>query len=194
MRTFRLPLLVTPDNKLAVTLIVAALTVTLYAVSGRVALLLEPSVLSMTSWDSAIPLVPWTFWVYVSVYVTYFASCFLQRDLERFGRFVCGYLLSYVMAAVFFVVYPTTFPRDDFPLPSGAGELTRACFTWFRSLDAPTNCLPSMHVATAVMSSLPFHRRRPLLFAAFCAWSLAIALTTLTTKQHYVVSGALRSR
>ena len=36
------------------------------------------------------------------------------------------------------------------------------------------------------MSTLPFYRRRPRVFIAFCAWTLAIALTTLTTKQHYI--------
>ncbi len=43
------------------------------------------------------------------------------------------------------------------------------------------------------MSTMVFYRRRPLVFALFCAWTVCISVTTLTTKQHFfvdVVAGA----
>ncbi len=181
------------QSKWGPSLLVGAITVALYGVSGRLALGLSPVELPMTSLDRAIPFVPLTFWIYSSVYFIYFTSCFLQEDLAVFKKFLDGYLIAYLLSSLFFVAVPTTFPRHLFPLPEGTDLVTREAFVWFRAIDEPTNCLPSMHVGSCVMATLPFLGRRPRLFWLFCAWSLAIGVTTVTTKQHYVldvVSGA----
>lgn len=184
---FALPLLATEKNKLGLTLLVGSLTVALYGIAGEVAVHLEPRILSLTAWDKKIPLVPWTFWIYSSVYFIYLTSCAVQKDLENFSKFLYGYVFAYTVSALFFILFPTTFPREAHPLPSGTGELTAQAFTWFRSIDHPTNCFPSMHVGSCVMSAMPFYRRRPTVFFLFAVWALAISLTTLTTKQHYLV-------
>lgn len=182
-----LPLLATQKNKLSLTLLVGSLTVALYGIAGALAVHLEPRELSLTTWDKQIPLIPWTFWVYSSVYFIYLTSCAVQKDLENFSKFLYGYVFAYTVSSIFFVLFPTTFPREAYPLPPETGELTAQAFDWFRTIDHPTNCFPSMHVGSCVMSAMPFYRRRPKVFFLFALWAVAISLTTLTTKQHYLV-------
>lgn len=165
---------------------VGAFTVVIYAVANHVAAGLEPRLLPLTRWDRAIPLLPATIWVYGSVYFTFLASCALQRDRGSFERFLRGYAVAYAISALFFVGFPTTFPRELYPVPASSSWSTMA-LVWFRQVDLPTNCLPSMHVASCVMSTLPFRRQRPVVFSVFVLWTAAVAVATLTVKQHYVV-------
>jgi len=166
---------------------VGTLTVALYGISGKVAFGREPRLLEMSVWEGAIPLLPWTVWIYSSVYFIYLASCALQRDEKQYRQFLSGYVFAYALSGIFFVLYPTTFPREQFPLSLEAPSFTEYFFLWFRTIDLPTNCLPSMHVGSCVMSTLPFYKRRPRVFILFSIWSIAIVATTLTTKQHYFV-------
>jgi membrane-associated phospholipid phosphatase len=184
---------VTEKNKLWLALIVGVFATVAYKLAGEVSMRLNPSALPLSALDLAVPVVPWTVWIYISVYLTYFASVLLQRDLTTVGRFYIAYVIGYGLSMFFFMAYPTTFPRDLYPVPDSAG-LSGAALEFFRSTDRPTNCLPSMHVASCVMLTLPFYKRRQWVFWGFCLWTLAISVATLTTKQHYaidVVSGGL---
>ena len=181
----RLPTLAFRENQFRMAIIVGLLATVFYGGAGRLALLRPANILELSELDQAIPLLPWTFWIYVSVYLIFFASCWLQRDLKVYNRFLYTYLLAYFLIALFFLVYPTEFPRQQFPITE-SGISARA-LEFFRRIDLPNNCLPSMHVGTCVMSTLPFYRRRPWLFIIFCLWTTAIAFSTLTTKQHYWV-------
>lgn len=184
---------ITEKNKLWLALLVGTFAMTSYKIAGEVTMHLDPRMLPFSALDRAVPLLPWTFWIYLSVYGIYISSCLLQKDLQVFGRFLLSYLIGYGLSTIFFVLYPTTFPRELFPL-DGVDGASAAGLAWFRALDRPTNCLPSMHVASCVMVTLPFRGKRPVLFGLFSFWTLAISVATLTTKQHYlvdVVTGAL---
>jgi membrane-associated phospholipid phosphatase len=188
---FSLPL--TEKNKLWMALAVGTFAMTTYKIAGEVSLRNNPRLLSFSNLDLAIPFVPWTVWIYMSVYLIYLASVLLQRDLAVLGRFLGSYIIAYGIAMFFFVLYPTTFPRELFPIPEGSGASGKV-LEYFRLTDRPTNCLPSLHVSSCVMVTLPFWSRRPKLFFIFSLWTLAISVTTLTTKQHYfidVVTGGL---
>lgn len=187
MSLFVLPLLATRRNRLWWGAAVGSYAVLIYGITGRLALHLEPRELEPGLVDLALPFVPLTFWIYASVYLIYVASCLLQQDVQIFSRFLYGYILAYSLSALIFLVHPTTFPRDEFPLPDDLDLFTRTAFEWLRATDAPTNCLPSMHVGSAVMSTLPFYRRHPRLFFFFLIWTIAISLATLTTRQHYAI-------
>jgi len=188
---FSLPL--TEKNKLWMALAVGTFAMATYKIAGELSLRNNPRLLSFSSLDLAIPFIPWTVWIYMSVYLIYLASVLLQRDLAVLGRFLGSYVIAYGIAMFFFVLYPTTFPRELFPIPPGSG-VSGTVLEYFRLTDRPTNCLPSLHVSSCVMVTLPFWSRRPWLFCAFALWTIAISVTTLTTKQHYavdVVTGAL---
>jgi membrane-associated phospholipid phosphatase len=190
--TLQLPQLpVTERNKLWLAVAVGLITIVLYGVSGLVTVGLDPRHLPMSPIDRAVPLMPWTFWIYASVYCIYTVSCILQRDLEAFGKFLYGYLFAYTVSCLFFVAFPTVFPREAYPVGGGySGDSivwSEAALGWFRTYDNPTNCFPSMHVGSAVLVTAPFYKKRPVVFAVFCVWAFAISVTTVTTKQHYAV-------
>ncbi len=177
---------ITPKNKLVWATFVGIAVTLLYGVVGWYALALHPKVLPLTPLDLSIPFLPESFWIYFSVNFIYIATCLVQNDLDEMHTFLSAYLLAYATSVVIFLLFPTTFPRELYPLDSTFGLHGRALAV-FRTLDQPTNCLPSMHVASSVMCTLPLRRSRPQLFWFFAAWALLITLSTLTTKQHYVI-------
>jgi membrane-associated phospholipid phosphatase len=63
-------------------------------------------------------------------------------------------------------------------------------------MDTPANCCPSLHVSTAFLTAFIFidssseggvRRERRGYLAIYLVWAFAIAVSTLTTKQHYLV-------
>lgn len=142
--------------------------------------------LALTAFDSAVPLLPWTIWIYGSGSKAAFLA-WMQVPNGAAGRRLFGTLaLSSVVCAICFVAYPTTYPRYLFPLPDGVSA-TLSEFADLRAADSPTNCLPSLHVALAwglALNWSGFLRRWR--FAPI-VWALAVSICTLTTKQHYVV-------
>lgn len=189
------PIVITPRNKLWLGAGVGLITIILYWFSGFMAETMEPRILPLSPVDRLVPLMPGTVWIYLSIYFVYAASCILQRDLEVYGKFLRSYLLAYFGSTVIFLVFPTTFPRELFAVAEGPDVGTsEKVLLLFRLWDRPTNCLPSMHVASAVLAALPFRDREPRRFLIFAVWAAAIGVTTITTKQHYaidVVAGAL---
>ncbi|MBI4042683.1 MAG: phosphatase PAP2 family protein, partial [Deltaproteobacteria bacterium] len=51
----------------------------------------------------------------------------------------------------------------------------------------PTNCCPSLHVATVYICCLPYLYEQKGKFICLFLWASAIAISTLTTKQHYFI-------
>ncbi len=136
--------------------------------------------------DRAWPLVPSWAIVYGALYLfLILLPIFVVRQQELIRRTVHAYLLIWITAYVFFfVVYPTAAPRPDQVTGEGFAVWgLRALY----SADPPYNCFPSIHVAHSFVSALAcslVHRRLGLV--AMIAATL-VALSTLFTKQHYVL-------
>jgi membrane-associated phospholipid phosphatase len=131
------------------------------------------------------PLLPWTAWVYVSYPLLFLVVFVLEDDLERLGRYLRGTFVLNVASNAFFLAYPTTFARSPVP-PGGASASLLECV---RSLDAAANCLPSLHVSTSYLAAFLAARRSARRGVIAFAWATAIAVSTVTTKQHYAVDG-----
>ncbi len=84
-----------------------------------------------------------------------------------------------------FLLWPTEYPRELYPLPGTTSALGAALVHFVRSTDAPVNCLPSLHVCTVTLCVLALRGSRWFRPAAVAA--LPLAASTLTFKQHYVV-------
>lgn len=134
----------------------------------RAPLLLTPSAI-----DRAIPFIPATIVLYASQFAILFLALWRAEDVATPLRAIA---LATMVAAVAFVFLPTTIVRP--PAHSSAFDLL-----WL--FDVPTNCFPSLHVALAMIAAAfwPDRRWRP----AAIAWAALIALSTLTTKQHYAI-------
>ena len=135
--------------------------------------------------DRAIPLVPAWALVYGALYLfLILLPVFVVRQDGHIRRTVYAYLLIWLTAYVFFAVYPTNAPRPARVIGEGFAMWgLRALY----SSDPPYNCFPSLHVAHSFVSAWTCFRvhRRLAMFATVCA--ALVALSTLFTKQHYVL-------
>lgn len=156
--------------------------------------------LPMTAIDEAIPFVPWTIWIYgTATWACFLAWAIVPSRLEA-RRLWASIALAAIGCCTIFILFPTTYPRSAFPTPDD-GTATALELADLRAADTAANCLPSLHVALAAVMALcglSFRFERPMVrraIALLCiAWGTAVAISTLTVKQHYLVdvpSGAL---
>lgn len=187
MSSLSLPALRSPAWKYAAGIVVALCAAALYLLPNRMAGS-EAIALPLTYADRQVPFWPWTGWIYASVYA-FLAIAFVgMRDLAVASRFLYACLFAQIVAAAVFVAFPTVYPREMFPLPYGASASDVELVGFWRGLDTPANCFPSLHVSTCMLcfaayGSGPLRRFR---YAAAAAAALLVA-STLTFKQHYVV-------
>jgi membrane-associated phospholipid phosphatase len=135
--------------------------------------------------DRVVPLQPTWALVYGSLYLfLILLPVFVVRQKEQIRRTVLAYLMVWIAAYVCFLAYPTMAPRPAKVI--GEGFVVWG-LRFLYSADPPYNCFPSLHVAHSFVSALTCYRvhRGVGIAAALCA-SL-IGVSTLYTKQHYIV-------
>jgi membrane-associated phospholipid phosphatase len=181
-----LPLVINDGNKIAYGLILAAVTAFLYLTSNHIHLF-EPHYLPMTWVDRTVPFIPETVWIYTSEYYLFVVVYLTLKNRENINRYVYAFLFQQVISIAIFWLWPTTYPRELFPLPDTLDPASHLVFTVLRIGDSPANCCPSLHVSSVYLSSFMFLKEQRTKFPFFFLWATAVALTTLTTKQHYIV-------
>jgi membrane-associated phospholipid phosphatase len=145
----------------------------------------SPVELPLTWMDRAIPFLPASGVVYFGAFAFLLATFLALRDRGQATRFLYASLLAQAIGMVCFLLWPTQYPRELYPLPPGTGELGAALVSHMRAMDAPLNCLPSLHVCTITLCTLALRGRR--CFGIALPAGLVFAASTLTFKQHYVV-------
>jgi membrane-associated phospholipid phosphatase len=145
------------------------------------------TLIPLTRIDDWVPYQPWwiipyaSLWLYISLVPNQLYS----------GRELLTYLKAVVTMAAFgfaiFFFWPTAVPKVYFDWSQHPG------IAFLKSIDASGNACPSLHVAYAVFSCLCLHgllgemRAPRLLRVLNVLWCLAIAYSTLATKQHVVI-------
>lgn len=178
----RIPLL-KKRNNLFYYLLLWTPYIAIYQITNRFHII-EPKYLSFSMLDRAIPFVPWMVPVYVSylVYVFFFIyHCEDDRDLTRI------FMLSYfqvLFCALFFVFFPVAFPVDQFYSQMKATDVFSRFWLWF---DEPANCFPSLHAANSFLVIYLSQKKTPLMRVGMTAWGGLVVLSTLFSKQHYVI-------
>jgi len=135
--------------------------------------------------DRAVPLQPVWALVYGALYLwLILLPVFVVRQEEQIRRTVLAYLTVWIAAYVCFLTYPTVAPRPAEVLGEGFAVWG---LRFLYGADPPYNCFPSLHVAHSFVSALTSWRvhRGVRIVATLCA-SL-VGLSTLYTKQHYVL-------
>jgi membrane-associated phospholipid phosphatase len=136
--------------------------------------------------DRTLPLVPAWALIYGALYMfLILVPIFAVRQDEHIRRTVYAYLLVWITAYVFFfLLYPTVAPRPERVIGEGFAVWgLRALY----SSDPPYNCFPSLHVAHSFVSALTAWRLHCGLGIVATACAALVALSTLFTKQHYVL-------
>lgn len=186
--TITLPQLIRNDRERTICLFVGvAATLILYPLTNRYHYI-EPQLLPFTWVDSVMPFWPWTVWIYVTEYIIFFVAYFRLRDSLNTTKYFYSYLFILLFSVVVFIFYPVTFPRHDFGLEGHPDNFSKWGLNVLRNhMDTPANCLPSLHVSSCYISSICFWSENRRLCLWMLAWSTLVAISTLTTKQHYLV-------
>lgn len=163
------------------------LTLVPYQITNRYHLY-EPQLLPFDMVDRVMPFWPWTVWIYFTEYLIFVASWLLIKNHSNRTKYFYSYVFILAISVVTFIFYPVTFPRADYPLSDFAPGLTVTIFEYFRThMDSPANCLPSLHVSTCYIAAFALLPESRKLFWTFFTWATAVAISTMTTKQHYFI-------
>lgn len=126
-----------------------------------------------------LPIIPWTILVYNSVFVLGALGIWLLPDVGAVKRYFVAVLFAYTLNYIFFAAWPTRIHRAE--IPEGS-----SIWLWglrlTRSLDGPYTCFPSLHITNCVVAVIALWRTK--YGPWFLLWTIAIALSTLTTDQH----------
>jgi membrane-associated phospholipid phosphatase len=141
--------------------------------------------LLLTSLDRAIPFWPWTVWCYLPFYAGIFVmgmAGFRSRGL--FYRAVLGVLATVLVGAAGHMLVGAQYPRPLVAPPWA--DASAAFLGWVHKVDPPGNVFPSLHVAQSSAIALVLHEDRPQLGLVAIVMAGLLALSTLTTKQHFL--------
>lgn len=144
-----------------------------------------PNLLPMTTLDLAIPFLPWTFLIYLSDYLLISYVIVALKDSHSFFSFSRMAFLTLSLCGIFFIFFPTTYPRP--PYPANEAWPVDMLLKLMASADTPNNCFPSMHVACTAMATWAMRNQGRRTYTLLWLWGCAIFISTLTTKQHYVI-------
>lgn len=153
----------------------------LYTLTGRVHLR-EPARLEPSAIDQSIPFIDWTVFVYLSQFVFLALCIWAVKRTATISRTLYGLALASLLSFIAFIIYPTSLPR-----PPVTGGIAAIAYEALYLMDADTNCFPSLHVALAGLGALGVMDENRKLGAIALIWAALIALSTITTRQHYFV-------
>lgn len=147
--------------------------------------------------DRSMPIIGWgpvygfPFWppaiiVYLSLYLAPLTVTMFLADRRKLFRFLGYALVIVVVCLAGFMVRPLTILR---PQIVGHG-IFDAILAWFYSVDPPTNLFPSLHVSMAFFCAGVLSLTRPRSRFLVYTWAVAVALSTLFTRQHYLIDVA----
>lgn len=145
----------------------------------------RPTYAPEISLDRALSVQPAWMLVYGSLYVfILLLPVLVVRQQELFRRGLQAFLMVMLAAYAGFLLYPTAAPRPAEVFGDGfAAWSLRLAY----SIDPPYNCFPSLHVAYSFVSALTCYRVHRGVGVAAALWAALIGVSTLYTKQHYVV-------
>lgn len=131
--------------------------------------------------EERVPFLPWTFIVYISAFIQ--GAIIIRHAPPKFlprAVFIASCML--LVGIMFFLLLPIEYPRSLYPN-------TNSLINFFRQTDAAGNCLPSLHVAMTIFltSYYTLFEKSLLRKSLMWLWTVAIIISVLTTKQHYLV-------
>jgi len=174
----------TPAYKWTVGLGLALLQSAVYFGIGHLHLNRSTEILR-TRLDDAIPFWPWTAWCYLPFYAGVFIiaiAAFKRRAL--FNGAVRAVLVVMSIGAICHIFIGAEYPRPVLHPPYA--DFSATFMAAVQGIDPPGNVFPSLHVAHTTMLSLILIKDRPRIGRVALAMATALALSTLTTKQHFL--------
>lgn len=138
-----------------------------------------------TTFDALVPFSLAWILPYIYMYVASVAPVCAVKDRRLLIRWAVAVGIMYVVAAPIWVFYPVSVPRE----PLLGNDYYSYLLTIIQTLDPPTNCFPSMHVAVATLGALVVHRVDKIVGSILLATVPAIWYSTVAVQQHWIVDG-----
>ena len=133
--------------------------------------------------EERIPFMPWTAIIYLSLFIQ---GCIIVYSVNRSMLLNVVNVMSILVLThvAGFLLFPTEYPREQYPTDN-------ILIQYLRLIDTSANCLPSFHVGSTFFFAVCYHKGALKISGNFkilmWLWSIAIIISTLTTKQHYVL-------
>jgi len=138
-----------------------------------------------THLDDAIPFWTWTSWFYLPFYAAVFIIAIAGfRSRLLFNRGLQAVAVVMLVGAVCHLTIGAEYPRPVLHPPYP--DVSTAFMALVQRIDRPDNVFPSLHVAQTSTLAFLLYRDRPRLGAFTIAIAAILALSTLTTKQHFI--------
>jgi len=146
---------------------------------------------SFITWaDELIPFNPHFVWVYHTIIpVVGVTLIFLIQRRELFLSAIAAFLLAIVTLFIFYIFFPSFYPRENFIDNSSISGFLLECT---RRIDGAQNTFPSSHVTfswliTFFVGLSIYVKKNRWLYMGYLIWALLISFSTLAIKQHFVV-------
>ncbi|RME80306.1 MAG: phosphatase PAP2 family protein, partial [Planctomycetota bacterium] len=127
----------------------------------------------------------WSVIIYLSLYFQVMLCLLTTKNLFELDSLLKSYLWMTLILSSFYMAIPIRGWVE--PLPNN--NYFDHVMNWIRSVDMPSNSLPSGHVAYSLMGPFFFFaygeegdRKKWI----FLLWGICISLSTVTTKQHLI--------
>ena len=140
-------------------------------------------VLSPSTLDTAIPFLEWTVWIYLSQFVLVFFAAWKIEDPKILSVTFYSIALASIVSFIVFIIFPTRLPRDL----NCESIIGRFLFSCLYMMDGDSNCFPSLHVSLSSLASYGLYKSAGKFSGLFLFWPILVWISTLTTKQHYVI-------
>lgn len=151
----------------------------------------NPELVPFTDWDRIVGFNPNWVWIYIAAYPFVPVVFFSLKNPEHIYSYARSYIALTIGSVLVFAIWPTTLPRAPYPTDD---SISGIALELLRGLDAPTNCLPSLHVATSFLSAWWLFQHNRVLGILGFVFSILVVWSTLALKQHVVwdaVTGTL---
>ncbi|MBC7396652.1 MAG: hypothetical protein H7333_04340, partial [Bdellovibrionales bacterium] len=130
----KLPLFITQKNKYLAGTLMYGVGYLFYYVTNHYPYFHQHS-LPLTWVDQATPFLPYSVFVYISEYF-YFAVVFLLlRNYDNLNKYLYSFFMLQVVSCSIFLIYPTVYPRENFPIPADLPSWVQATWVWLRTVD-----------------------------------------------------------
>jgi hypothetical protein len=142
-----------------------------------------PIELPLTPVDRALPFLSWTIWPYMALLFSDVVLPPMIRDEAVFRRWAWAFIVSMAINVVIWAVMPTVYPRPPMPLD---GSPSSRLYVSLMGLDTPACCFPSAHISLPTVTAWALARQWPRARIVVWLGFAFLAVTILTTKQHYL--------
>jgi len=137
--------------------------------------------------DSAIPFVAWTVWIYLAGLPFIAVPLFAVRAEPAFQRVARSYALVLLASFACFGAMPVSAHSLREAAVAAAPDPSSSAIRALRSIDPECNLFPSLHVSLSALSCWSMADAQPRLRWVFVALLTLICLSVATTKQHLVL-------